>query len=56
MAIIRAISSYVQERLRYRSVVQELSALTDRELCDIGINRSDIHRVAHEDMMKKRVA
>lgn len=56
MAIIKAISSYVQERLRYRSAVQELNALTDRELSDIGINRSDIYRIAHEEMMKKRAA
>jgi uncharacterized protein YjiS (DUF1127 family) len=33
---------------RYRQAVRELSALTDRELVDIGIHRCDIHSIAHE--------
>ncbi len=32
--------------LRYRSTVRQLSRLTDRELNDIGISRSDISAVA----------
>jgi uncharacterized protein YjiS (DUF1127 family) len=31
---------------RYETVRRELSHLTDRELADIGITRSDIERVA----------
>jgi uncharacterized protein YjiS (DUF1127 family) len=31
---------------RYETVRRELSHLTDRELADIGINRSDIDRIA----------
>jgi hypothetical protein len=32
--------------MRYETVRRELSHLTDRELADIGIARSDIERVA----------
>ena len=31
---------------RYETVQRELSQLTDRELADIGISRSDIDRIA----------
>jgi uncharacterized protein YjiS (DUF1127 family) len=31
---------------RYEAVRRELSHLTDRELADIGITRSDIERIA----------
>jgi uncharacterized protein YjiS (DUF1127 family) len=33
---------------RYGAAVDELSHLTDRELADIGITRSDIPRIARE--------
>jgi uncharacterized protein YjiS (DUF1127 family) len=33
---------------RYELAVQELSQLSDRELADIGITRSDIPRIAWE--------
>jgi len=33
---------------RYGLAVQELSQLSDRELADIGITRSDIPRIAWE--------
>ncbi len=32
--------------LRYHETVRELSSLSDRELDDLGINRSDIRAVA----------
>lgn len=35
-------------RHRYRRVVRELSNLSERELNDIGISRSDIQRIAKE--------
>ncbi len=44
MAIIR----YLQAWKRYGNAVQELSPLSDRELADIGITRSDIPRIAWE--------
>jgi uncharacterized protein YjiS (DUF1127 family) len=31
---------------RYETLRRELSQLTDRELSDIGLNRSDIDRIA----------
>ncbi len=31
---------------RYRDAVQELSYLSDRDLADIGVNRSEIQRLA----------
>jgi len=33
---------------RYDVVARELSHLTDRELADIGITRSDIERIASD--------
>ncbi len=33
---------------RYNRTVSELNALTNRELSDLGIARSDIQRVARE--------
>jgi uncharacterized protein YjiS (DUF1127 family) len=36
----------VREWRRYNRSLFELSNLGDRELADIGISRSDIHRVA----------
>jgi uncharacterized protein YjiS (DUF1127 family) len=37
---------FLRARRAYWSVVQELSAYTDRELHDIGIDRADIHEIA----------
>jgi uncharacterized protein YjiS (DUF1127 family) len=34
---------------RSEAVRRELSHLSDRELADIGITRSDIDRIVHED-------
>lgn len=42
LSIIRAIRAYRD----YQRNLNELSQLTDRELADIGIERSDIQRVA----------
>ncbi len=39
--VFRAIAAYPQRR----RAMDELSMLTDRELADIGLNRSDISRV-----------
>jgi len=33
---------------RYEASLRELSRLGDRELADIGVSRSDIHRIAWE--------
>lgn len=34
-------------RAVYRQTLRELDALSDRDLNDLGLNRSDIRRVAH---------
>jgi uncharacterized protein YjiS (DUF1127 family) len=39
---------FFQNWKRYGLAVQELSQLSDRELADIGITRSDISRIAWE--------
>jgi uncharacterized protein YjiS (DUF1127 family) len=44
LAIVRFIQSWKD----YNSALRELSLLTDRELADVGISRSDIPRVAWE--------
>lgn len=41
------IRKYAQQRA-YRLTVKELSALTDKELRDIGLTRGDIHSIAME--------
>jgi uncharacterized protein YjiS (DUF1127 family) len=42
LTIVRAIAAFRE----YRRNVAELSQLSDRDLADIGIARSDIRRVA----------
>jgi uncharacterized protein YjiS (DUF1127 family) len=44
-----AIINFLQAWKRYNASMDELSRLTDRELADIGITRSDIPRVAWEE-------
>jgi uncharacterized protein YjiS (DUF1127 family) len=44
LAIVRFIRSWKS----YNSTLRELSLLSDRELADVGISRSDIPRVAWE--------
>ena len=40
--IVMRLSGWFGEQRRYRQTMNELSALTDRELEDIGLGRSDI--------------
>jgi uncharacterized protein YjiS (DUF1127 family) len=44
--------SYILSKIRayklYRETLNELSALNDRELADLGISRFDVVRVAYE--------
>lgn len=44
--IISHLLSAVQRWRLYRTTVNELSQLTDRELSDLGINRFDIPAIA----------
>ena len=41
-----SLTRFLRARRAYWSVVQELSAYTDRELHDIGIDRIDIPEIA----------
>jgi uncharacterized protein YjiS (DUF1127 family) len=43
---IPALARFFRRRLIYRTVLEELSSYTDRELHDIGIDRADIHAIA----------
>jgi uncharacterized protein YjiS (DUF1127 family) len=45
-SMLSPILCFIQHRKRYGRVVQQLSRLSDRELADIGITRSDIPRIA----------
>jgi uncharacterized protein YjiS (DUF1127 family) len=44
-----SIVHFYQVWKRHEAVRRELSQLTDRELADIGITRSDIERIASEE-------
>ena len=44
-----SIVRFIREYRRYNQSLGELSRLGDRELADIGISRSDIHRVAWDN-------
>ena len=48
MSIGRKVSRWLRRQTRMRKTVRELSALTNRELADIGIARCDIYRVARD--------
>jgi uncharacterized protein YjiS (DUF1127 family) len=49
MSTITSIVSLYQAWKRHEAVRRELLQLTDRELADIGITRSDIERIASEE-------
>ncbi|HET6467042.1 MAG TPA: DUF1127 domain-containing protein [Geminicoccaceae bacterium] len=44
--LVSSMAEWLEERRRYRSTVVELERLTDRELADVGLERSDIERIA----------
>ncbi|MEH6404808.1 MAG: DUF1127 domain-containing protein [Sneathiella sp.] len=46
LSSIESLYAKIQQHLKYRKTVLELSALDDRELSDIGLVRGDIDRVA----------
>lgn len=49
LSIFKNIGSSIQRRKRTRRAIQELSGLTDRQLADLGIARSDIVRLAKQN-------
>ena len=44
--VMAALRLMKKRRVAYNTTVEELSVLTDRELGDIGMNRSDIRGIA----------
>ena len=50
----RNVAVWSAERRAYNDAVHELSALSDRDLADIGIARADIHSVARDAAKAKR--
>lgn len=40
------VTAWIEEHRRYRRTVEELAHLTDRELADVGLSRSEIDLVA----------
>jgi uncharacterized protein YjiS (DUF1127 family) len=42
----RKVTRWLRSQSRMKQTVRELSALSDRELSDIGVARCDIYRVA----------
>jgi uncharacterized protein YjiS (DUF1127 family) len=46
--MITSLRDAAQKRMTYRSMVAELQSLSDRELYDVGIHRSDAARIARE--------
>ena len=46
--MVKLIAEKVSAWRRYRASVRELSRLTDRELADLGLTRSDIEPVARQ--------
>ena len=47
-AAIQRLQENRARRVIYRQTVRELNALTNRDLADLGINRTMITRLAHE--------
>lgn len=54
MAFIRKIQDFLEQRSVYKRTYAELNSLTNRELHDIGIDRSEIYSIAHQEMLRKR--
>jgi uncharacterized protein YjiS (DUF1127 family) len=46
MSAAHNVLSRVRAYLRYRDTVAQLSRLSDRDLADLGINRSEIRGIA----------
>lgn len=47
-AALAARKAYAAQKRVYWQTYNELNAMTDRDLWDIGVNRGEIDRIAHE--------
>lgn len=47
-ALVERLKTSLVQRAIYRKTIQELNALSNRDLADLGIGRSQIRRVALE--------
>ena len=54
--VLRNLSAWSQERRAYNQAAYELSALSDRDLADIGVARCDIPSIARDAAKTKRVS
>ncbi len=48
--MLHKIKNYFNNRKIYNRTVNELCGLSDKDLSDIGISRSDIYRIARESL------
>lgn len=53
---VAAFGASIREHLRRHRVMSELSRLTDRELADIGLSRSEIGQIYSEEFARRRDA
>ena len=51
-SVIAALKAAHKRRVAYNSTITELSALSNRELMDLGVDRHDIQRIAYEHVYK----
>ena len=51
---IRATFRFLRDYPRRRAVFEQLQAMSDRELADIGLERADLARVFDEDFVSRR--
>jgi len=52
---IRAAALFLLDYPRRRAVFEQLQAMSDRELADIGLERADLARVFDEDFVPRRL-
>ena len=46
--LIKTIKDAAQKRAAYRRIVNEIQIMSAREADDLGIARTDAHRIAHQ--------
>ena len=52
LAVVKKIKKYLMMRSYYTTTVYELNRLSNRDLADLGIARSDIEYIAHRAVLK----